>query len=115
MTSGYQPSTPPCCAATATEPAPSGYPGRSTLLMLARTRGRSAGLSGGGRTAATTSGSVSQTATTPVDQMSGRLELFSRDAAISASVRAPYRTRAMYRTTLVLSGVGSVTQLHCHR
>ena len=54
------------------------------------------GLSGGGSTAATTSGSLSQTATTPVDQMSGSLELAARAAAISASVRAPYRTRAMY-------------------
>lgn len=53
------------------------------------------GFSGGGSTAATASGSDSHTATTPVDQMSGSLLLAEREAAISASLRAPYRTRAM--------------------
>jgi hypothetical protein len=70
--------------------------------MFTRTSGRPVGLSGGGRTAATASGSLSQTATTPVDQMSGSRELAVRAAPISASVRAPYRTRAMsYRPSLM--------------
>lgn len=70
--------------------------------MFTRTKGRAVGLSGGGRTAATASGSLSQTATTPVDQMSGSLALAVRAAAISASLRAPYLTRAMsYRPSLM--------------
>ncbi|MDQ0944423.1 hypothetical protein QFZ67_006128 [Streptomyces sp. V1I1] len=56
------------------------------------------GLSGGGSLAATASGSLSHTATTLVDQMSGSLELDARAAAISASVRAPYRTRGMFHS-----------------
>lgn len=89
MTSGYQPSTPSWAAATANEPAPRTCPGRSTWLMFTRTSGRPVGLRGGGRTAARASGSVSQRATTPVDQISGSLELAVRVATISASVRAP--------------------------
>jgi hypothetical protein len=63
--------------------------------MFTRTRARSAGFSGGGSTCATASGSLSQTATTPVDQMSGSTARLYLAAWMSASLRGPYRTRAM--------------------
>src|SRR3954452_15352630 len=83
----------------------------SQAEMFTRTSGRSAGTSGGGSTAAITSGSVSQIAITPVDQISGRLERSSEDFFRLSAGRAPYRMRATYLTSSAffagLRGVGS--------
>ena len=60
MKMGYSPSLSWWRACTPIHPAPNtGSPGISTLVIVTRTSGSGPGTSGGGRTAATISGSVS--------------------------------------------------------
>ncbi len=79
MNSAYSPSVPACRARTPNQPAPNvGIPvPMSTVANRMRASG-SLGSSGGGSTARITSGSVSQTTVTAVDQIFAEVASTSR-------------------------------------
>src|SRR4051794_22811721 len=113
MNSGYSPSTLPWRARTPNQPAPNtGMPvPMSTVANRSRARD-SDGSSGGGNTARITSGSVSHTTVTAVDQIGAVTASTSRLRCCSGG-RAPYRIVAISCPFARLPGLDDLLGIEC--